>query len=126
MVRTILGIDEQAGSLTFAGDAPEGWIARLMRTDLDRLIEAAGSAAAKTRNSANGSGATLAVAVSCIGRMMLLKSRVDEELSSVLSVLGPDTSLAGFYSYGELAPSGAFSACELHNQTMTLTTIGEG
>lgn len=125
VVRTILGIDERAGSLTFAGDVPQGWIARLMRTDLDQLIEAAGSAAAKTRNGANGDGHTLAVAVSCIGRMMLLQRRVDEELASVLNVLGPETSLAGFYSYGELAPSGAFAKCELHNQTMTLTTIGE-
>jgi hypothetical protein len=33
--------------------------------------------------------------------------------------------LTGFYSYGEIAPHGFTGRCELHNQTMTVTTIGE-
>jgi len=33
--------------------------------------------------------------------------------------------LAGFYSYGEIAPFRAGASCELHNQTMTITTLTE-
>ena len=125
VIRTILGIDEEAGSLTFAGDVPEGSLARLVRTDLDQLIRAAGTAAARTEVAAGTRGDLLVLAVSCIGRKLLLQRRVDEELSSVVSVVGPQARIAGFYSYGELAPSGPDAPCELHNQTMTLTTIAE-
>ena len=41
------------------------------------------------------------------------------------AVLGAGTTLAGFYSYGELAPRSLGAACELHNQTMTVTTFRE-
>ena len=47
LVRTILGIDEQRRSLTFAGDMPQGGMARLMRANNDRLIESAGQAVAQ-------------------------------------------------------------------------------
>jgi hypothetical protein len=40
--------------------------------------------------------------------------------------MGPDTLLAGFYSYGEISPFTPTARCELHNQTMTITTFAEG
>jgi len=39
-------------------------------------------------------------------------------------VLSEGTQQIGFYSYGELSPI-ANGRCDLHNQTMTLTTITE-
>ena len=41
-----------------------------------------------------------------------------------MDVLPAGTQQVGFYSYGELSPLTAGS-CDLHNQTMTLTTIAE-
>jgi len=41
------------------------------------------------------------------------------------SVFGNKTSITGFYSYGELCPLSEVSNCELHNQTMTITTFSE-
>ena len=53
VVRTILGVDEETQSLTFAGDIPEGSNAQLMRANFDRLIDGAQDAAtACTRSSA--------------------------------------------------------------------------
>ena len=40
-------------------------------------------------------------------------------------MLGPDTTLTGFYSYGEISPFTPGARCELHNQTMTITTLTE-
>lgn len=125
VIRTILGVDEEANSVTFAGEIPEGSLARLVRTDLDQLIRAAGTAAERTGADSNVRGDTLVLAVSCIGRKLLLQKRVDEEIASVRRVIGEHAHVAGFYSYGELAPSGFNASCELHNQTMTLTTITE-
>ncbi|MFB1487001.1 MULTISPECIES: FIST signal transduction protein [unclassified Thiocapsa] len=124
LVRTILAVDEEDGSMTFAGDIPEGSLAQLMRTNLDHLVDGAEDAALMTRNSGSNGERTLAIAISCVGRRMVLGERADEEVEATLEALPPGTRQVGFYSYGEIAPY-ASGACDLHNQTMTLTTIHE-
>jgi hypothetical protein len=121
----MLGIDEAAGSLIFAGDVPEGSYARLMRANLDRLIDGATGAASATRSLMGETPASLALLVSCVGRKLVLGVRTDEELEVVREVVGPACTLAGFYSYGEISPLTPGARCELHNQTMTISTFAE-
>jgi hypothetical protein len=125
LVRTILGIDEAAGSLIFAGDVPEGSYARLMRANLDRLIDGATGAASATRSLMGETPAALALLVSCVGRKLVLGVRTDEEIEGVRDVVGPGCTLAGFYSYGEISPLTPGARCELHNQTMTISSFAE-
>lgn len=125
LVRTVLGIDEQAGSMTFAGDIPEGTYARLMKANFDRLIDGAAGAARAGLERLGHFSPELALLISCVGRRLVLKQRVEEELEGVREVLGPGPVLTGFYSYGEICPHGAVTACELHNQTMTITAFSE-
>jgi hypothetical protein len=54
----------------------------------------------------------------------VLRQRVEEELEAALEIMPPGTTQVGFYSYGELSPL-VDGTCELHNQTMTLTTLYE-
>jgi hypothetical protein len=56
---------------------------------------------------------------------LVLKQRIEEEVEGVRDVLGKETALAGFYSYGEISPFNPSARCELHNQTMTITTFSE-
>ncbi len=123
LIRTILSVDESDNSLTFAGNVPQGYMAQLMRGNFDHLIEGAAQAA----ESANihTSETSLALLVSCIGRKLLMGQQVADEVEVVADILGPKTKLAGFYSYGEIAPDGFSQRCEFHNQTMTITTISE-
>jgi hypothetical protein len=121
LVRTVLAVDEAAQSLTFAGDVPTGSFAQLMRANFDRLVTGAGDAAALA---SPGDGPCLGVAVSCIGRRLVLGERTEEELDAVADALPPGSPVVGFYSYGELSPFGQ-GPCDLHNQTMTVTTIAE-
>jgi hypothetical protein len=123
LVRTILGVDEAAQSLTFAGDIPQGALAQLMRSNLDRLVEGAADASAMACVAAHG-GPVLSIAISCVGRRLVLGERVEEEIEAVLEALPASTGQIGFYSYGEISPYGD-GPCALHNQTMTLTTIAE-
>jgi hypothetical protein len=67
----------------------------------------------------------LALIVSCVGRKLVMKQRVEEEIEEVHNVIGQKTAICGFYSYGEMAPFSDNTFCELHNQTMTLTLISE-
>ena len=124
LVRTVLGIDEAAGSMTFGGDIPEGAKARLMKANFDRLVDGASGAASEGLRRLGRDDAQLAVLISCVGRKLVLRQRIEEEIEGVREVLG-DTALAGFYSYGELCPQGTLGGCELHNQTMTITTFSE-
>lgn len=124
LIRTLLAVDEAANSLTFAGDVPEGYICKLMRTNLDNLIENAGMAAEAAQSSGE-TKAGLCLVVSCVGRRLVMGQLTEEELDAVQNKLGNNTTITGFYSYGELAPFSDIMKCELHNQTMTLTTIYE-
>ncbi len=123
IVRTILGIDEAARSLTFAGDVPEGSLAQLMRANFDRLVDGAADAAFAAARVPHD-GPVLAVAISCVGRRLVLGERIEEETEAVLDTLPPNTAQVGFYSYGEISPH-TDGSCDLHNQTMTLTTLAE-
>lgn len=125
VVRTILGVDEAAGSLIFAGDVPQGAYVSLMRANVDRLIDGAQGAAAATQEILGKRTPDLGILISCVGRKLVLRQRVEEEVESVRDHLGLRTVLSGFYSYGEIAPFSATAKCELHNQTMTITTLSE-
>ena len=123
VVRTILGVDETQQSMTFAGDIPQDSITQLMQANFDRLIEGASEAALLTKQN-GASCSTLALAITCVGRRLILGERAEEEVEATLDVLPSGTQQIGFYSYGELSPH-VKGPCTLHNQTMTLTTISE-
>lgn len=125
VVRTILAIDEKNKAMTFAGDVPEGSYARLMRANLDRLIEGSASAARNTHEALRYETPELAILISCVGRKMVLHQRAEEGIEAVRKVFGPRTPLIGYYSYGELCPRSREARCELHNQTMTITAFVE-
>jgi len=124
VVRTILSINDDKG-MVFAGDVPEGAYARLMKANFDRLIDGSIGAARTSFEAAGSSPPDLAILISCVGRKLVLKQRVEEEVEGVREVLGERTVLAGFYSYGEISPFAPRAKCELHNQTMTVTTFSE-
>jgi len=124
LVRTILSIDEKVGSMTFAGDIPQGSLVQFMRANFDRLVDGAVEAALLARDSRQHVGHSLAIAISCVGRRLVLADRAEEEVEAVVEVLPENTHVVGFYSYGEISPY-ANGPCELHNQTMTLTTVSE-
>lgn len=124
LVRTVIAVDETAQSMTFAGDVPKGYLAQLMRTNFDRLLDGASMAAEQARDSMAIAGPMLAIAVSCIGRRLVLGERVDEEPELTLEHLPEGAHQVGFYSYGEISPC-VNGICGLQNQTMTLTTFSE-
>jgi hypothetical protein len=124
VVRTILSVNEAEQSLTFAGNVPVGGYVRLMKANFDRLIDGA-VGAGRISAEALGGPVDLALLISCVGRRMVLRQRVEEEVEGVRDVVGPAAAITGFYSYGEISPFTPKARCELHNQTMTVTTLSE-
>jgi hypothetical protein len=123
LVRTILSICEETKSMTFAGNMPQGTIAQLMKHNADRLISGAEQAAENCIKNQNEP--ELAILISCVGRRIVLGQNIDEEIEVIRDQFGDKTIITGFYSYGEIAPFNNLSKCELHNQTMTITTLSE-
>src|SRR3989338_6789135 len=105
VVRTILAVDETAQSMTFAGDMPEGILVQFMKANFDRLVDGASGAAGMSIESLGDGKAELAILVSCIGRKLVLKDRIEEEVEAVQEKIGPQAAIVGFYSYGEISPT---------------------
>ncbi len=124
VVRTILSIDTNENSMVFAGDISEGSYVRFMKANFDKLIDAATHAACSTLTQFPAKP-KLALLISCVGRKLILGKRIDEEVEAVKEIFGEGTLLSGFYSYGEISPLNKNARCELHNQTMTITTFNE-
>jgi hypothetical protein len=124
VVRTILAVNEEDQSITFAGDMPNGGFVKFMKANIDRLINGAIKAAEISMQSESRSP-ELAILISCVGRKLVLKQLVEEEVEAARDILGKDTVITGFYSYGEISPFSNGAQCELHNQTMTITTFSE-
>ncbi|MCE9549975.1 MAG: FIST C-terminal domain-containing protein [Betaproteobacteria bacterium] len=124
VIRTLLAVDEVTHSLTFAGDTPQGHLCKLMHANFDSLVDSAGLAA-EAAQPASHNAAGLCLLVSCLGRRLVMGQITEDELDIVQEKLGAETFITGFYSYGELAPFSDVMQCQLHNQTMTLTTIYE-
>ena len=123
-VRTILAINEEDNSITFAGDIPQGKRVRLMCANFDRLIDGAADASEAIDIGQYHDGPLLGISISCVGRRLVLGPRTEEEIEAALSGMPAGTRQIGFYSYGEISPL-ANGRCDLHNQTMTLTLIWE-
>jgi len=116
-IRTVLAVDTAKNSLTFAGNVDEGQTVRLCQTNHDRLVEGAGDAAHLVASHANTSQIGLAICVSCVGRKGVMAEQVADEVKLVQEILGAQTTLTGFYSYGEFSPRPDTVDSVLHNQT---------
>jgi hypothetical protein len=125
VVRTLLSVDETDQSMTFAGNIPENAYARLMKANFERLIDGAVGAARTSAETIGRIGPELAILISCVGRKLILKQRIEEEVEGVRDILGEGATYTGFYSYGEISPFDKGGTCELHNQTMTITALSE-
>jgi len=124
VVRTILSIDNDESSMTFAGDIPPGSKVRFMKANFDMLTSAAAEAAHNTMPDKKIQP-DFSLLVSCVGRKIILGLRTEEEVEAVQESLGNKTPVTGFYSYGEIAPFNEGGNCRLHNQTMTITSFYE-
>ncbi|MEA2864994.1 MAG: hypothetical protein QOC84_2950 [Bradyrhizobium sp.] len=127
VVRTVLAIDKDARSMTFAGDVPQGWTAQLMHGNFDHLAEGAADAGRQARAGlgASDGDSQFSLLISCIGRRLLMGQRTSDEVEAAGTELGGKTLKLGFYSYGEISPHAKSGVCELHNQTMTVTLFAE-
>jgi len=124
LVRTILSINEEDGSMVFAGNLPEGVTIRFMRSNLDQLIQKAEDASNRVVGCVDSPD--LLLVMNCVGRKIILGQRKAEEIEALSKSIGSETIVAGFYTYGEFSTwEKPEKTCDLHNQTVVVTALKE-
>jgi hypothetical protein len=128
LCRATMGVDHEKGSITFAGDVPQGAMVKMtMGNELD-VIEAAKDAAQRALDQLKKNESIrpkVAFLYSCMARKIVLGSRTNEEILAIKEVIGKDFPMIGFYTYGEYSPVGKQHLSCLHNEVATITIIGE-
>ncbi len=125
IARSILSVSHEKNCMIFSGDIPEGSTVRFMKANFEKLIDAADQAAKEISGDDSTYSPELAILISCVGRRIILGKQVEEEVGVVSDYFTDKTAIVGFYSYGEISPQLNVGPCQLHNQTMTITTFNE-
>lgn len=128
-VRTLHEINLEEGSGTAIGQVPTGATISICTLQRNEIVQAAvaGVRALKEKMEAYKGGGyqySTVLAVSCIGRHLLMLPNNDAEVNSILTEFPAGLSLSGFYSYGELGPQGAAQTNNFaHNESLILCAI---
>lgn len=129
LCRATMGVDRKENSIIFAGDVPQGAHIKMTMGNENDLINAARKAAKDALTDMNREPGEIQAKVlfvfSCMARKIVLGSRTGEEISEIRKIVGDNVPVIGFYTYGEYAPSGKNAQTCFHNETVTLTVIGQ-
>ena len=123
LLRATMSVDRRQGSITFAGEIPEGARVHLTCGDSASILSAVEKAAREAISDLGGGLPNVVFCYSCYARKIVLGRRITEETDIVRQSIGKDTPLMGFYTYGEFCGVSSDSACYLHNETISLGVI---
>lgn len=123
---------EQDGSVVFGGVVPTGATIQLMMGSRQDAVNAAHKAATTAMQSMTGKVAG-AFVFSCHIRNSLFSGShaAENEITTIMEVLGSDIPLVGFYTYAEQAPVGSTTQdvhkcpTEFHNESLVVVLFGE-
>ena len=127
--RTLHEINLEEGSGTAIGKIPVDAIISICSLQRGEIEQAAvaGLKSLKEKMAASESAGyryNAVLAVSCIGRHLLMSPNNDAEVNSLLTEFPAGLSLSGFYSYGELGPQGTTQTNNFaHNESLILCAI---
>jgi len=116
------------GSIMFAAEIQEGSLVYMLESPEEQVIEATRTAAKKALESAGNPDEEDIKGVimhDCVCRWNCLKNDEtrEKEVEAVKKVVGEETDIVGWYTYGEIALPRALAG--VHNQTMVLQIFTE-
>lgn len=116
--------DSESGSITFFADIPPESKVQVVRSSRDEMITSVKSSMRQALERYPGNHPTVALLFSCTGRMRVLGTRTQEEYHVLQQEISPDVTCAGFYTYGEIAPSRPNGIAQFHNETFVTLLLG--
>ncbi|MDQ7781724.1 MAG: FIST N-terminal domain-containing protein [Desulfomonilaceae bacterium] len=125
VLRAPMTLNESQGSVSFAGEIPQGsTISLTTGGSAASLLDASTDAARRAMDSLGAVSPSITFFYSCMARKILLGPRTREETERIANVVGRSVPIIGFYTYGEYCPSVSGTDCRLHNETATVTVVG--
>lgn len=124
LLRATMSVNREEGSITFAGEIPEGAEVSLTCGDIASVLHASEEAARLALSDLGDARVAMIFCYSCMARKIVLGSRTGEEIALIRQAIGLHLPIAGFYTYGEYSPMRCHSASFLHNETATVSVIG--
>ena len=123
-LRNPVYFNKEDGSISFMGDVPLNATVQITHVERDGIIRATKESAAKATRGFKGSDPALAICFSCAGRKLVLGTRTQEEYQA-LEKNNANLKVAGFYSYGEIAPLESNAISRFHNETFITLVLGD-
>ncbi len=124
LLRATMAVNRKEGSISFAGEIPEGANVSLTCGDIASVLHAAEEAARLALSDLGDAAVAMIFCYSCMARKIVLGSRTPEEVALIRQKFGLDLPVAGFYTYGEYSRLKKNGASHLHNETVTVSLIG--
>ncbi|MGE3175133.1 MAG: FIST signal transduction protein [Planctomycetota bacterium] len=127
-LRAVLGADAATGSIRLAGEVPHGSTIRLTEVLPEGILSGSESAALAAAGSYPGTAPQLALVFTCAARKWVLGTEAEREsalLQQAFARGGVQPAMAGFYAFGEIAPTTAESPSDFHNETCVAVLIGQ-
>lgn len=124
LLRATMSVNRADGSISFAGEIPEGAMVSLTCGDTTSILDAAEKAAQLALSDLGDSVPAVIFCYSCMARKIVLGRRTHEEIDRIRSIVGASVPILGFYTYGEYCRMQCNGPSYLHNETVTLSIIG--
>lgn len=124
LLRATMSVNRQEGSITFAGEIPEGAMVKMTCGDTNAILEAAGQATELALDDLGDRTPAMVFFYSCMARKIVLDRRTKEEIERVRQKVGREIPILGFYTYGEYCRVRSGGPCFLHNETATVSLLG--
>jgi PAS domain S-box-containing protein len=113
-------------SIVFSGKVPEGAQVQLTEPVRDSLLQQASRTAGRAASASRGWTPAFALAFSCGFRKEVLGTRSIEEVARIKEALPPGLPLAGFFSFGEIAPLDYGGLGRLNGTVIVTLLVGPG
>lgn len=124
IMRSSISLNEQTGSMHFMGEVPQGSTVKIANALHDWVAQGAAESVEKALGAYTGNPAA-AFLFSCAGRRFCLGMRTREEFANVITIIGGNIPVCGFYSFGEISPLMSGKPAVLHNCTFVTLLLGE-
>lgn len=120
-IRYVYAADYERRTLTIFAEVPQGAMAYLMHGNSDSVLHATSEVCVLAEQALGGQPARGFMLLECVARKSLLSNAGLLEESLRLPSVGPDATVGGFYTYGEIARTEGSGG--LHNQTVVALAL---
>lgn len=122
-LRAPLSGDADTGEILFAGAVPVGASVQISEVITDDMLDACRRSVVSAVEGLEGRTPEGALVFSCAARKQLLGTRTASEVEILTAHIPEGLPVAGFYTYGEIAPQGGQVAADFHNETFVTVLL---